>query len=82
LADIDIEIETDRIYTVLGAIDAAHRRNFEEVVVGLTRRLAHLFGGTDEANAFVADWLAYLDRDDTNTITTNWVAKGRVPSDA
>jgi SAM-dependent methyltransferase len=82
LADIDIEIETDPIYTVLGAIDAAHRRNFEEVVVGLTRRLAHLFGGTDEANAFVADWLAYLDRDDTNTITTSWVAKGRVPSDA
>ena len=82
LTDIELEIEIDRIYTFLGAIDADRRRNVEEAGVAATKRLAHLFRGADKAQAFLADWLAYLDRDDTSTITTSWIATGRVPADA
>ena len=80
--DIEIDIERDTIWTVLGAIDDSRRSILEDVFVGPIQRQAHLFGGDEKARSFLAEWLAYLERNDTNTITTSWVVKGRVPANA
>lgn len=79
LVDIDVEIETDRIYTSIGSISPEQRRNVEEMLSGPIRKFAHIFGGAEAAERYLAARLAYLDRADTSSITAYWVVKGRVP---
>lgn len=79
LHNVQIEIEVDPVWTVLGKIDRHRRQNLEDVLVGPLHRQAHLFGGKDQAKSFLNKWLSYLDRDDTNTVTSSWIAKGRKP---
>ena len=78
--NIDVQVQVDRIYSkIVGSIDAAHRRNVEDVMSGPMQRLASSLGGPDAAAALLADWLAFLSRDDTTYVSTYWIAKGNVP---
>lgn len=79
LVDVDVEIETDQIYTSIGSITAERRRNVEEMLSGPIRKFSYLFGSAEGAERFLARRLAYLDRPDTSSITAYWVVKGRVP---
>jgi SAM-dependent methyltransferase len=70
LTDIDVVIERDRIYSKLGGpVDAARRRNSEEVLASVPTEL----------RAAADAWLRYLDRPDTNVIVGYWLTKGAAP---
>jgi ubiquinone/menaquinone biosynthesis C-methylase UbiE len=75
-ADVSVEVEFDRIWTVIGPADPARRRNVAELVGATLPRVATILGGHAEAEAYLADLLAYLDRPDTCTYTTHWVVRG------
>ncbi len=77
--DIDVEIETDRIYTSIGSISPEQRRYVEEMLSGPIRKFAHVVGGAEAAERYLAARLEYLDRADTSSITAYWIVKGRVP---
>jgi len=77
--DISVEIELDRIYSTLGPIDPASRRNIEEVFKAGINRISDTLGGRAEADRFVADSLEYCDRPDTNTYSLLWTIKCRAP---
>jgi SAM-dependent methyltransferase len=79
LQDVAVDIETDPIYTTLGSIDRERRRNVSELLGAGMTRIADILGGPIEAEAFLAELLAYLDRPDTCSYTTLWVVKGTVP---
>jgi hypothetical protein len=78
-ADVAVEIEADRIWTVVGPADPARRRNVAELVGATLPRVAAILGGPAEAEAYLADLLAYFDRPDTCTYTTHWVVRGVAP---
>jgi len=77
--DVGVEIELDPIYTAIGSIQPDKRRNFVEVLSAGIGRVAEILGGRLEADAFVSDLLAYLDRPDTYTYSTLWTIKGIAP---
>lgn len=71
LIDLDVKVELDTIYSKVGGpIDAAHRRNYEEVMLHVP----------DERRDAVDAWFRYLDRPDTTAISGYWVTSGRVPN--
>lgn len=78
--DVTVDIETDHIYTTIGSIDRERRRNVAELMGAAMTRIADLLGGQIQAEAFLADLLAYLDRPDTCTYTTLWVVGGTAPA--
>jgi SAM-dependent methyltransferase len=78
--DVTVDIETDHIYTAIGSIDRERRRNVAELMGAAMTRIADLLGGQIQAEAFLADLLAYLDRPDTCTYTTLWVVSGTAPA--
>lgn len=76
--DVALDVQLDRIYSKLvGPIDAAHRRNVEDVLSGPMQRMAGNLGGPDAAAALLREWLAFLAREDTTYVSTNWVVTGR-----
>jgi SAM-dependent methyltransferase len=77
--EISVEIEGDRIYTKIGRIAPEPRRNVAEILGSGLPRIAETLGGPTEAEAFLADLLAYLDRPDTSSFTTLWIVKGVAP---
>lgn len=78
--DISVETETDHIYTMIGQVDPPHRRNVSDILRSGLPRNADILGSPDEAQAFLADCLAYLDRPDTCSYTTLWVVKAIAPA--
>jgi SAM-dependent methyltransferase len=71
--DIICEIETDRLYHVIGSATPAQREN---IVIALTSgmaRLAGILGSREEAERFLTDLLAYIDRADTDSFNTLWI---------
>jgi SAM-dependent methyltransferase len=78
--DISVSVELDRVYSAIGAIGAEARRNYAEVLNAGMRRAADALGDKTEAERFVADMLAYLDRPDTYTYSLLWTIKCRAPA--
>ncbi len=76
---ISVEIELDRVHTVIGRVAPERRRNTEEMFGSSLSRIAEVLGGQAEADAFLADLLAYLDRPDTCSYSTLWVVAGIAP---
>jgi SAM-dependent methyltransferase len=62
LADIDVEMETDRVFTVIGKIDPERRRNWEIQWSAARNRTAELLGSVALADAFIEKFMAYQDR--------------------
>jgi ubiquinone/menaquinone biosynthesis C-methylase UbiE len=77
--DITVVAEMDAIYTILGRIGPAHRRNLEEILASALPRISEILGGCQQAEAFRTDLLAYFDRPDTCSYTTLWVVEGTAP---
>ena len=73
LHQIDLEIATDRIYTMIGRASDAQIRNVREVLSKPVAAFADIFGGGKAAEDFLENWLAYLRREDTSTITPYYV---------
>jgi SAM-dependent methyltransferase len=80
-ADIDLDVQLDRIYSKLvGPIDPAHRRNVEDVLSGPMQRLADKLGGVEAAADLMRNWLSFLSDEDTSYVSTYWIGKGTVPA--
>jgi SAM-dependent methyltransferase len=79
LGDIDVKMEADRVFTVIGKIDPA-RRNWEIQWSGARKRTAELLGSEALADAFIAKFMAYQDRPDTATYCTLYIVSARKPS--
>ena len=80
LKDVALDVQLDTIYSKLpGPADAAQLRNVEEVLSGPMQRMSDRLGGPDAARALLRDWMAYVSRTDTASISGYWVASGTVP---
>lgn len=79
LIDLDVQMETDRVFTVIGKIDPERRRNWEIQWSGARNRTAELLGSQALADAFIERFMAYQDRPDTATYCTLYVVSARKP---
>jgi ubiquinone/menaquinone biosynthesis C-methylase UbiE len=80
LTNVRLNVQLDSIYSKLpGPADATQLRNVEEVLSGPMQRMADRLGGAEAARNLLRDWIAYVSRPDTATISTYWVASGTVP---
>lgn len=77
--DVRAAVEFDGLYTIAGKATPEQHRNVAEVLQKPLAAYADRLGGPAAAEAFLAEWLAYLDRPDTFTATPAWIVRGRVP---
>jgi ubiquinone/menaquinone biosynthesis C-methylase UbiE len=77
--DLSVEMEVDRVFTVIGKIDAERRKNLEIQWSAARNRTIELLGSPELADAFVARFLGYQDRADTATYCTLYVVTSRKP---
>ena len=78
--NVSVEIELDPVYSAIGVFGPGNRRNFAEVLAAARGRIEEVLGGRGEADAYVRDQLAYLDRADTYTYSLLWTIKGIAPA--
>jgi ubiquinone/menaquinone biosynthesis C-methylase UbiE len=74
-----VEVELDPIYTAIGPIGAAQRRNLAEILGSARGRIAEILGGAAAADSFLADLLAFLDDPGTSSYTTLWMVAATAP---
>lgn len=79
LIDIDVKMETDRVFTVVGKIDSERRRNWEIQWSGARKPTAALLGSEALADAFIEKFMAYEDRPDTATYCALYIVSARKP---
>ena len=79
LSEVGLDISVDSIYSAIGSASAAQTRNVREVLAGPISARSEIFGSESNAAKFLDNLIRYLERDDTSTITTYWLAHGRVP---
>jgi hypothetical protein len=60
--EISVEIELDRIYSAIGTIGGAGRRNYAEVLRAGIEPISKNLGSQAEVERFITDLLAYFDR--------------------
>jgi SAM-dependent methyltransferase len=77
--DLDVAIERDRVFTVVGAVDAERRRNWEVQWRAARPRCAQLLGSEAAADAFFAAFFAHHDDPTTATWTSLYVTRARAP---
>jgi ubiquinone/menaquinone biosynthesis C-methylase UbiE len=78
LRDVKVETETDRIFTVIGRIDAERRWNWEKQLQAARPHLIQIIGSEQGADQFVADFLRNYDDPATCSITTLHFTQGYV----
>lgn len=76
-AEVETTIETDKLYTVVGAIDPRRRWNWEMQWRAARPRLVELAGGEAEADHFIDRFMAHHDDPATCTFTPLFITKGR-----
>ena len=76
--DVKVETETDKIFTVIGRIDAQRRWNWEKQLQAARPHLIQIIGSEAGADQFVADFLRNYDDPATCSITTLHFTQGRV----
>jgi ubiquinone/menaquinone biosynthesis C-methylase UbiE len=77
LSDIRVAMEADGVFTVIGAIDAERRRNWEaQWAAGRPSVVRHV-GSEALADAFIEAFMKYQDRDDTSSYCTLFVVSAR-----
>jgi SAM-dependent methyltransferase len=79
LIDLEVKMETDRVFTVIGEIDPERRRNWEIQWLGARSRAAELLGSKALADAFIDKFMAYQDRPDTASYCTLYFVSARKP---
>ena len=79
--DVSVKMEADAVYTIIGSVDPPRRQNLATEMHAARPYLAKDLGGEAEADAFVAAWLAHLDRPDTSMVLPLWIVQGTMPRD-
>jgi hypothetical protein len=79
LANIEVDFEPDRLFTVIGKIDADRHQNFADQLSAARAYIAKILGGEHEADQFVAAFLRYYDDPATCSYTTLYLVRGTVP---
>ena len=59
--DVHLEVEADKIFTVIGRIDAERRWNWEKQFQAARPHLIQITGSEKAADRFVADFLSVYD---------------------
>jgi ubiquinone/menaquinone biosynthesis C-methylase UbiE len=76
LRDVSMEIESDRLFTVAGAVDPERRRNWEIQLEAAFPKMVEVFGGEAGARAFLDRFFAVLDDPDTFSACALYTAIG------
>jgi SAM-dependent methyltransferase len=76
--DVQVETETDTLFTVIGSIDADRRRNWETQLQAMRPHLIKLLGSELNADRLVKRFLAYYDDPATCSFTSLYFTRGRV----
>jgi hypothetical protein len=72
--------EPDRLFTIVGQIDAERRRNWVEQLTAARAHIARILGDEDLADKFVEAFLSFQDRPDTSSYTLCFSFAGLYPS--
>ena len=67
--DVHLAVEADKIFTVIGRIDAERRWNWEKQFQAARPHLIQITGSEKAADHFVADFLSVYDDPATSSIT-------------
>jgi len=76
--DVQVQMETDTLFTVVGSIDADRRWNCETQLQALRPHLIKLLGSGLNADRFVKRFLAHYDDPATCSFTSLYFTSGRV----
>ena len=76
--DVQVQIETDTLFTVIGTIDADRRRNWETQLQAMRPHLIQLLGSELSADRFVKRFLNHYDDPTTCSYTSLYFTRGRV----
>jgi SAM-dependent methyltransferase len=79
LADIAVDFEPDRLFTVIGAIDPDRRQNFADQLSAARAYITKILGDEHEADQFAAAFLRYYDDPATCSYTALYFVRGTVP---
>jgi len=77
-SDVQVEMETDTLFTVIGRIDAERRWNLETQFQAMRPHLIKMFGSETNVNRLVERFLAHYDDPTTCSFTTLHFTRGRV----
>ena len=79
LVDIQVAMEIDNVFTVVGRIDPERRSNWEiQSKAAREQTIKHL-GSAAMADAFFDNFIRYQDREDTASYCTLFFVSGRKP---
>jgi len=76
--DVQVQMETDTLFTVIGSIDADRRRNWETQLQAMRPHLVKLLGSELNADRLVKRFLAFYDNPATCSFTALYFTRGRV----
>jgi len=76
--DVQVQMETDTLFTVIGSIDADRRRNWETQLQAMRPHLVKMLGSELNADRLVKRFLAYYDNPATCSFTALYFSRGRV----
>jgi hypothetical protein len=78
LLDVKVELEADKIFTVIGSIDSERRWNWEKQFQAARPHLVKIMESEAAADQFVQTFLSYYDDPTTCSVTTLHFTQGRV----
>ena len=76
--DVRVELETDKIFTVIGSIDGERRWNWEKQFQAARPHLIQIAGSEADADQFVQAFLNFYDDPTTCSVTSLHFTQGRV----
>jgi ubiquinone/menaquinone biosynthesis C-methylase UbiE len=79
LVDIEVAMEVDNVFTVVGSIDAERRSNWEIQFKAAREHVVKYLGSAAMADAFVDSFMRYQDREDTASYCTLFFVSGHKP---
>jgi hypothetical protein len=78
--DVHLEVEADKIFTVIGRIDSQRRWNWEKQFEAARPHLIQIIGSEKGADRFVTNFLSVYDDPVTSSITTLHFTRGYKPT--
>ena len=82
LIDIQVAMETDNVFSVVGKIDAERRNNWEVQLKAAREQIIKHLGSAAMADAFIDSFMRYQDREDTASYCMLFIVSGRKPTTA
>ena len=77
--DVHVEVEADKIFTVIGPIDAERRWNWEKQFQAARPHLIKIIGSEEDVDRFVTKFLSIYDDPTISSITTLHFTMGYKP---